>query len=98
MELAQVITMLSENGGSWISTIIVGIVGVLCAYNIIQQAFDNKKQANALNEIIDIEREARQRVTEELNKTVDDLRNTRTAMRELQSELERCYGQKTNAS
>lgn len=96
MELAQLLSALSTNGGGWVSSIVIGIVGVLCAYNIIQQTFDNKKQANALNEIIEIEREARKRVTEELNQTTEDLRQVREAMRKLQKELERCYGSKAS--
>ena len=94
MELAQLLELMSENGSAWVSSIVIGIVGVLCAYNILQQAFDSKKQADALNEVIEIEREARQRVTEELNQTVKDLREARDAMRKLQKELERCYGNK----
>ena len=94
MELAQLLELMSENGSAWVSSIVIGIVGVLCAYNILQQTFDSKKQADALNEVIVIEREARQRVTEELNQTVKDLREARDAMRKLQKELERCYGNK----
>lgn len=94
MELAQLLELMSENGSAWVSSIVIGIVGVLCAYNILQQTFDSKKQADALNEVIAIEREARQRVTEELNQTVKDLREARDAMRKLQKELERCYGNK----
>lgn len=94
MELAQLLELMSENGSAWVSSIVIGIVGVLCAYNILQQTFDSKKQADALNEVIEIEREARQRVTEELNQTVKDLREARDAMRKLQKELERCYGNK----
>ena len=94
MELAQLLELMSENGSAWVSSIVIGIVGVLCAYNIVQQTFDSKKQADALNEVIEIEREARQRVTEELNQTVKDLREARDAMRKLQKELERCYGNK----
>ena len=94
MELAQLLELMSENGSAWVSSIVIGIVGVLCAYNILQQTFDSKKQADALNEVIEIEREARQRVTEELNQTVKDLRAARDAMRKLQQELERCYGNK----
>ena len=94
MELTQLLSLLSTNGGSWVSSIVIGIVGVLCAYNIIQQTFDNNKQAQALNEIIEIEREARKRVTEELNQTTEDLQRMREAMRELRKELERCYGSK----
>ena len=94
MELTQLLGLLSTNGGSWVSSIVIGIVGVLCAYNIIQQTFDNNKQAQALNEIIEIEREARKRVTEELNQTTEDLQRMREAMRELRKELERCYGNK----
>lgn len=94
MELAQLLELMSENGSAWVSSIVIGIVGVLCAYNILQQTFDSKKQADALNEVIEIEREARQRVTEELNQTVKDLRAARDAMRKLQKELERCYGNK----
>ena len=96
MELTQLLGLLSTNGGSWVSSIVIGIVGVLCAYNIIQQTFDNKKQAQALNEIIEIEREARKRVTEELNQTTEDLQRMREAMRELRKELERCYGSKAS--
>lgn len=96
MELTQLLSLLSTNGGSWVSSIVIGIVGVLCAYNIIQQTFDNNKQAQALNEIIEIEREARKRVTEELNQTTEDLQRMREAMRELRKELERCYGSKTS--
>lgn len=96
MELTQLLGLLSTNGGSWVSSIVIGIVGVLCAYNIIQQTFDNNKQAQALNEIIEIEREARKRVTEELNQTTEDLQRMREAMRELRKELERCYGSKTS--
>ena len=96
MELAQLLELMSENGSAWVSSIVIGIVGVLCAYNILQQAFDSKKQADALNEVIEIEREARQRVTEELNQTVKDLREARDAMRKLQKELERCYGNKAS--
>lgn len=96
MELTQLLGLLSTNGGSWVSSIVIGIVGVLCAYNIIQQTFDNKKQAKALNEIIEIEREARKRVTEELNQTTEDLQRMREAMRELRKELERCYGSKAS--
>ena len=96
MELTQLLGLLSTNGGSWVSSIVIGIVGVLCAYNIIQQTFDNNKQAQALNEIIKIEREARKRVTEELNQTTEDLQRMREAMRELRKELERCYGSKTS--
>lgn len=94
MELAQLLELMSENGSAWVSSIVIGIVGILCAYNILQQTFDSKKQADALNEVIEIEREARQRVTEELNQTVKDLRAARDAMRKLQKELERCYGNK----
>ena len=94
MELAQLLELMSENGSAWVSSIVIGIVGILCAYNILQQTFDSKKQADALNEVIEIEREARQRVTEELNQTVKDLREARDAMRKLQKELERCYGNK----
>ena len=94
MELAQLLELMSENGSAWVSSIVIGIVGVLCAYNILQQTFDSKKQADALNEVIEIEREARQRVTEELNQTAKDLREARDAMRKLQKELERCYGNK----
>lgn len=94
MELAQLLELMSENGSAWVSSIVIGIVGVLCAYNILQQTFDSKKQADALNEVIEIEREARQRVTEELNQTAKDLREAREAMRKLQKELERCYGNK----
>ena len=94
MELAQLLELMSENGSAWVSSIVIGIVGVLCAYNILQQTFDSKKQADALNEVIEIEREARQRVTEELNQTVKDLLEARDAMRKLQKELERCYGNK----
>ena len=94
MELAQLLELMSENGSARVSSIVIGIVGVLCAYNILQQTFDSKKQADALNEVIEIEREARQRVTEELNQTVKDLREARDAMRKLQKELERCYGNK----
>ena len=96
MELTQLLGLLSINGGSWVSSIVIGIVGVLCAYNIIQQTFDNNKQAQALNEIIEIEREARKRVTEELNQTTEDLQRMREAMRELRKELERCYGSKAS--
>ena len=96
MELTQLLGLLSANGGSWVSSIVIGIVGVLCAYNIIQQTFDNNKQAQALNEIIEIEREARKRVTEELNQTTEDLQRMREAMRELRKELERCYGSKAS--
>ena len=96
MELIQLLSVLSANGGSWVSSIVIGIVGVLCAYNIIQQTFDNNKQAQALNEIIEIEREARKRVTEELNQTTEDLQRMREAMRELRKELERCYGSKAS--
>ena len=96
MELTQLLGLLSTNGGSWVSSIVIGIVGVLCAYNIIQQTFDNNKQAQALNEIIEIEREARKRVTEELNQTTEDLQRMREAMRELRKELERCYGGKAS--
>ena len=96
MELTQLLSLLSANGGSWVSSIVIGIVGVLCAYNIIQQTFDNNKQAQALNEIIEIEREARKRVTEELNQTTEDLQRMREAMRELRKELERCYGSKAS--
>ena len=96
MELTQLLSVLSANGSSWVSSIVIGIVGVLCAYNIIQQTFDNKKQAKALNEIIEIEREARKRVTEELNHTTEDLQQMREAMRELRKELERCYGSKAS--
>ena len=96
MELTQLLSVLSANGNSWVSSIVIGIVGVLCAYNIIQQTFDNNKQAQALNEIIEIEREARKRVTEELNQTTEDLQRMREAMRELRKELERCYGSKTS--
>lgn len=96
MELTQLLSLLSTNGGSWVSSIVIGIVGVLCAYNIIQQTFDNNKQAQALNEIIEIEREARKRVTEELNQTTEDLQRMREAMRELRKELERCYGSKAS--
>ena len=96
MELIQLLGLLSTNGGSWVSSIVIGIVGVLCAYNIIQQTFDNNKQAQALNEIIEIEREARKRVTEELNQTTEDLQRMREAMRELRKELERCYGSKAS--
>ena len=96
MELTQLLSVLSANGGSWVSSIVIGIVGVLCAYNIVQQTFDNKKQAKALNEIIEIEREARNRVTEELDQTTEDLRRMREAMRDLQAELERCYGRKAS--
>ena len=96
MELAQLLELMSENGSAWVSSIVIGIVGVLCAYNILQQTFDSKKQADALNEVIEIEREARQRVTEELNQTVKDLREARDAMRKLQKELERCYGNKAS--
>ena len=96
MELTQLLGLLSTNGGSWGSSIVIGIVGVLCAYNIIQQTFDNNKQAQALNEIIEIEREARKRVTEELNQTTEDLQRMREAMRELRKELERCYGSKAS--
>ena len=96
MELTQLLSVLSANGGSWVSSIVIGIVGVLCAYNIIQQTFDNNKQAQALNEIIEIEREARKRVTEELNQTTEDLQRMREAMRELRKELERCYGNKAS--
>lgn len=96
MELTQLLSVLSANGGSWVSSIVIGIVGVLCAYNIVQQTFDNKKQAKALNEIIEIEREARKRVTEELDQTTEDLRRMREAMRDLQAELERCYGRKAS--
>ena len=96
MELTQLLDLLSTNGGSWVSSIVIGIVGVLCAYNIIQQTFDNNKQAQALNEIIEIEREARKRVTEELNQTTEDLQRMREAMRELRKELERCYGSKAS--
>ena len=96
MELTQLLGLLSANGGSWVSSIVIGIVGVLCAYNIIQQTFDNDKQAQALNEIIEIEREARKRVTEELNQTTEDLQRMREAMRELRKELERCYGSKAS--
>ena len=96
MELTQLLSVLSANGGSWVSSIVIGIVGVLCAYNIIQQTFDNNKQAQALNEIIEIEREARKRVTEELNQTTEDLQRMREAMRELRKELERCYGSKAS--
>lgn len=96
MELTQLLGLLSTNGGSWVSSIVIGIVGVLCAYNIIQQTFDNTKQAQALNEIIEIEREARKRVTEELNQTTEDLQRMREAMRELRKELERCYGSKAS--
>lgn len=96
MELTQLLGLLSTNGGSWVSSIVIGIVGVLCAYNIIQQTFDNNKQAQALNEIIEIEREARKRVTEELNQTTEDLQRMREAMRELRKELERCYGSKAS--
>lgn len=96
MELAQLLELMSENGSAWVSSIVIGIVGVLCAYNILQQAFDSKKQADALNEVIEIEREARQRVTEELNQTAKDLREARDAMRKLQKELERCYGNKAS--
>lgn len=96
MELTQLLSVLSANGGSWVSSIVIGIVGVLCAYNIVQQTFDNKKQAKALNEIIEIEREARKRVTEELDQTTEDLRRMREAMRDLQAELERCYGSKAS--
>ena len=94
MELAQLLELMSENGSAWVSSIVIGIVGILCAYNILQQTFDSKKQADALNEVIEIEREARQRVTEELNQTAKDLREAREAMRKLQKELERCYGNK----
>ena len=94
MELAQLLELMSENGSAWVSSIVIGIVGILCAYNILQQTFDSKKQADALNEVIEIEREARQRVTEELNQTVKDLREARDAMRKLQKELELCYGNK----
>ena len=96
MELAQLLELMSENGSAWVSSIVIGIVGVLCAYNILQQTFDSKKQADALNEVIEIEREARQRVTEELNQTAKDLREARDAMRKLQKELERCYGNKSS--
>lgn len=96
MELTQLLGVLSANGSSWVSSIVIGIVGVLCAYNIVQQTFDNKKQAKALNEIIEIEREARKRVTEELDQTTKDLRRMREAMRDLQAELERCYGRKAS--
>ena len=96
MELTQLLGLLATNGGSWVSSIVIGIVGVLCAYNIIQQTFDNNKQAQALNEIIEIEREARKRVTEELNQTTEDLQRMREAMRELRKELERCYGSKAS--
>lgn len=96
MGLTQLLGLLSTNGGSWVSSIVIGIVGVLCAYNIIQQTFDNNKQAQALNEIIEIEREARKRVTEELNQTTEDLQRMREAMRELRKELERCYGSKAS--
>ena len=96
MELTQLLGLLSTNGVSWVSSIVIGIVGVLCAYNIIQQTFDNNKQAQALNEIIEIEREARKRVTEELNQTTEDLQRMREAMRELRKELERCYGSKAS--
>ena len=96
MELTQLLSVLSANGNSWVSSIVIGIVGVLCAYNIIQQTFDNNKQAQALNEIIEIEREARKRVTEELNQTTEDLQRMREAMRELRKELERCYGSKAS--
>lgn len=96
MELTQLLGLLSTNGGSWVSSIVIGIVGVFCAYNIIQQTFDNNKQAQALNEIIEIEREARKRVTEELNQTTEDLQRMREAMRELRKELERCYGSKAS--
>ena len=96
MELTQLLGLLSTNGGSWVSSIVIGIVGVLCAYNIIQQTFDNNKQAQALNEIIEIEREARKRVTEELNQTTEDLQRMREAMRELRKELERCDGSKAS--
>ena len=96
MELTQLLSVLSANGGSWVSSIVIGIVGVLCAYNIVQQTFDNKKQAKALNEIIELEREARKRVTEELDQTTEDLRRMREAMRDLQAELERCYGRKAS--
>ena len=96
MELTQLLGVLSANGGSWVSSIVIGIVGMLCAYNIIQQTFDNNKQAQALNEIIEIEREARKRVTEELNQTTEDLQRMREAMRELRKELERCYGSKAS--
>ena len=96
MELTQLLSVLSANGGSWVSSIVIGIVGVLCAYNIIRQTFDNNKQAQALNEIIEIEREARKRVTEELNQTTEDLQRMREAMRELRKELERCYGSKAS--
>ena len=96
MELTQLLGLLSANGGSWVSSIVIGIVGMLCAYNIIQQTFDNNKQAQALNEIIEIEREARKRVTEELNQTTEDLQRMREAMRELRKELERCYGSKAS--
>lgn len=96
MELTQLLSLLSTNGGSWVSSIVIGIVGVLCAYNIIRQTFDNNKQAQALNEIIEIEREARKRVTEELNQTTEDLQRMREAMRELRKELERCYGSKAS--
>lgn len=96
MELTQLLSVLSANGGSWVSSIVIGIVGMLCAYNIIQQTFDNNKQAQALNEIIEIEREARKRVTEELNQTTEDLQRMREAMRELRKELERCYGSKAS--
>ena len=96
MELAQLLELMSENGSAWVSSIVIGIVGVLCAYNILQQTFDSKKQADALNEVIEIEREARQRVTEELNQTAKDLREARDAMRKLQKELERCYGNKAS--
>lgn len=96
MELTQLLSVMSSNGSSWVSSIVVGIVGLLCVYNIIQNTFDSKKQANALNEIIEIEREARKRVTEELNQTTEDLKQMREAMRELRKELERCYGQKAS--
>lgn len=96
MEMSEVLILLANNGSSWLASVVIGIVAVLCGYNIIQQTFDNKKQASALNEVIEIEREARKRVTEELNQATEDLRELRESMRALQKELERCYGGKTN--
>lgn len=98
MDLSSLLTLLSSQGDTWISAVVVGIVGVLSVFNIVQQTFDNKKQSKALNEIIEIERQARALVTEELKRTSEDLVEARKAIRALRKDLEKCYGSKETES
>lgn len=92
MELEGLLQLLADNGGSWMSSVVVGIVALLFAYNLIRQAMDNKKQIEDLNDIIESLKIMRAEDQKAYTALHAQLRQAQDDIRDLQVELRRCYG------